>query len=574
MESSVQMLNLFNKGAEGFMAFDHGMRELQAVTGVAGIKLAELGEKASGLSKEFGGPAAQYVEGFNKILSDLSPDLAKNSEAMESMGRTTAQLSMSMGGDAVAATTALTSAMNQYGIDLTNPLAASQEMARMANQMVAGLNAGSATVPNITAALGAIGPSAKAAGVSFEELNAGIQVLDKAQKKGAEGGTALRNVLEQMGKGRFMEKDVRQNLEYYHVNLKLIGDTSVPLAARLKELSKIQNDGALVGKLFGVENKAAGLALLQQIPLMEQYTRQIKENKTANEDAAAIIGGSYSEQLGRARAQIDAVRNSIYQFTGNALPWLSVLGEGATGVLTILPGLATLGDLAKNAGLSIQIAADGTRTFGLFTKIAAAGQWLLNIAMSANPIGIIVVGIGAAIAGIVLLWNKCEGFRAFLFGLGEVIKKIFGGLGQVIGDLFSGNFSAIGKHLGETFSGLGTAYATGDAKGRASFKADHAPEAKPQAAAPETALLPGKPSKAPMKATGPSPEGAPGLGGSGASGGGAGAGVRNVTTHINSLVGVMHVHMSDGRTALANVKRAVTETLVASVRDAELTLTH
>ena len=34
--------------------------------------------------------------------------------------------------------------------------------------------------------------AAKGAGVSFEETNAAIQVLDKAGKKGAEGGVALR----------------------------------------------------------------------------------------------------------------------------------------------------------------------------------------------------------------------------------------------------------------------------------------------------------------------------------------------------------------------------------------------
>ena len=34
--------------------------------------------------------------------------------------------------------------------------------------------------------------AAKGAGGSFEETNAAIQVLDKAGKKGAEGGVALR----------------------------------------------------------------------------------------------------------------------------------------------------------------------------------------------------------------------------------------------------------------------------------------------------------------------------------------------------------------------------------------------
>ena len=45
------------------------------------------------------------------------------------------------------------------------------------------------------------------------------------------------------------------------------------------------------------------------------------------------------------------------------------------------------------------------------TKLMTAAQWLLNAAMSANPITLIIIAITAVIAAIVLLWNKCEWFR-------------------------------------------------------------------------------------------------------------------------------------------------------------------
>ena len=38
-----------------------------------------------------------------------------------------------------------------------------------------------------------------------------------------------------------------------------------------------------------------------------------------------------------------------------------------------------------------------------------AAQWLMN----ANPIGLIVTAVAALVAGFVLLWNNCEGFRDF-----------------------------------------------------------------------------------------------------------------------------------------------------------------
>ena len=48
-----------------------------------------------------------------------------------------------------------------------------------------------------------------------------------------------------------------------------------------------------------------------------------------------------------------------------------------------------------------------------------AAQWLMNVAMNANPIGLIIAAIGALIAAFVLLWNNCEGFRNFWIGLWE-----------------------------------------------------------------------------------------------------------------------------------------------------------
>ncbi len=59
------------------------------------------------------------------------------------------------------------------------------------------------------------------------------------------------------------------------------------------------------------------------------------------------------------------------------------------------------------------------------TGALTAAQWLLNIAMDANPIGIIILAIGALIAGLVLLWTKCEWFRNFVTGLVDWIKDFF-----------------------------------------------------------------------------------------------------------------------------------------------------
>lgn len=60
------------------------------------------------------------------------------------------------------------------------------------------------------------------------------------------------------------------------------------------------------------------------------------------------------------------------------------------------------------------------------TGAYTAAQWLLNAAMDANPIGLIVVAIGALVAAFVVAYNKSETFRNFIDALWAGIKDAVG----------------------------------------------------------------------------------------------------------------------------------------------------
>ena len=53
-----------------------------------------------------------------------------------------------------------------------------------------------------------------------------------------------------------------------------------------------------------------------------------------------------------------------------------------------------------------------------------AAQWLMNAAMSANPIGLIIAAIGALVGAFILLWNNCEEFRNFWIGLWDTLVSV------------------------------------------------------------------------------------------------------------------------------------------------------
>lgn len=63
-------------------------------------------------------------------------------------------------------------------------------------------------------------------------------------------------------------------------------------------------------------------------------------------------------------------------------------------------------------------------------KVATVGwtaaQWLLNAALNANPIGLIVIAIAALVAGLIYAWNNSETFRSVVTAAWEGIKTAVG----------------------------------------------------------------------------------------------------------------------------------------------------
>ncbi len=66
------------------------------------------------------------------------------------------------------------------------------------------------------------------------------------------------------------------------------------------------------------------------------------------------------------------------------------------------------------------------RTSAVVMGLVTAAQWAWNIAMTANPIGLIVVGIGALIGAGVLLIKNWDNVKTFFAGLWSDLKKMTG----------------------------------------------------------------------------------------------------------------------------------------------------
>jgi TP901 family phage tail tape measure protein len=397
------VLDQVDRVARGFDALSKpgtdlstNMYDLQAITGVAGQKLKDIEGYARAAAKQFGGSAADNVESYKLILSKLNPEIAKTPAALNSMGNSVSTLSKTMGGDAVAATDVLTTAMNQYQVSTDDPIAASKIMAEMMNIMAAGAKEGSAELPEIKSALEQAGMAAKGAGVSFAETNAAIQVLDKAGKKGSEGGVAIRNVLATLSEGRFLPKEVQAELTKAGVSIQQLGNNSIPLAQRLKTLQPIMNDSALVTKLFGKENSNAAVALMSGIPEMERLTSAVTGTSTAYEQAA-IVMESPAEKNKRLQASVDDLKISLFNGTNGWLGYASVVGDATQTVTNMWPAVSLLGK-------SIAFVTNAEKMNALWLSVVSVATtvWTgITAALSATMWGVPIVWIVAAVIALI-----------------------------------------------------------------------------------------------------------------------------------------------------------------------------
>jgi TP901 family phage tail tape measure protein len=458
------------EASEPGLQLNAALQELSAIAGVTGEKLHEIESSARQAAKTFGGSAARGVESYKLILSQLSPELGKVPSALSAMGNSAMILSKTMENDVVAATEVLTTAMNQFQVSLEDPIKAAEEMSVMMNIMAAAAREGSAELPVIKQALEQAGMAAKMAGVSFAETNAAIQVLDKAGKKGAEGGVALRNVLATLSQGRFLPKDVQEELNAAGVSIQTLADKSLPLSERLAQLKGILNDSALITKLFGKENNNAALALISGIPAIEDYTQAIVGTNSA-EEQAAIIMQSKQEQLARIKAKVDDYKIALFNATGNLIPFSEIMTSALVPLSQMIPLIAALAKGIKSFSFTSIIAGFASFKVAAITACRAVGVAIMNIPV----FGWIAAALAALAAAVAWAWNKFEGFRQVVFGTWQVIKEFgvtlynsilgtirsiidgLGSLGAALLKLFKLDFKGAAQEAKAAFSSLGKA---------------------------------------------------------------------------------------------------------------------
>lgn len=156
--------------------------------------------------------------------------------------------------------------------------------------------------------------------------------------------------------------------------------------------------------------------------IMAAVEKQVSGSAEKNVTGTQKMEVAYADMMETLGTSLLPLMNDLVAIVQNLTKWMSDHADIVRVVAFVVGGLATAIIVLKGVFMAVEIA----------TQAWAAAQWLLNAAMSANPIGIIIVVIAALVAAIIYAWNNFDWFRNGVMAVWKAVKAGFEGLVTVI----------------------------------------------------------------------------------------------------------------------------------------------
>lgn len=369
--------------------FHEAFSTIRVGTGATGDQLAGLEESFKTVAANVPnaiGDTATVLADFNTMTGATGDDLESLTETFLNMERITGE---SVGVEKI------TRVFGDWGVATKDQASTMDELFRVSQTTGIGVDQLASQVVQFGAPLRNLGFSLDEStallgkwqkeGVNTETVMSGLRTATgKWADAGKDPAIALQDTIDAM-------QDMTDQGEIMGMAIETFGARSGPdMAAAIME-GKFSID-ELMGTLAGNEDTINGLAA-------ETETLSDKWNRFKNEGLVAIepIASAVFDKLGSGVGVLKSVGTWAQNNTGT----VKALGIALGAVAGII--------LAVNVGLKVY---HGIQMVIRAATIAwTAVQWLLNVALTANPVGIIIVAIAALIAIIVLIATKTTWFQ-------------------------------------------------------------------------------------------------------------------------------------------------------------------
>ena len=423
-------------------AFDSSMSNVAALSGATDEELKMLRDTA----KEFGATtkfsASQAADALG-YMALAGWDAETSASALGGV----LDLAAASGMDLAAASDMVTDYMSAFGME-------AKDSAYFADLLAYAQGNANTTAQGLGEAFKNSAANMNAAGQDIETTVALLSMMANQGLKGSEAGTALtavmRDMTAKMDEGAIKIGETSVAVMDANGNYRDMTDILKDVEAATNGMGDAERATALQSTFTSDSIKGLNLILNAGVSEAAKFEEQLRNSSGAASEMSKIMNDNLNGDLTNLGSKLEGVQIAIYEKFEPALrDGVKVLDDLLDAINFVVDHstefIAALGAMAAGVAAyvayttALKVMTEGWRSLTIVTKAQTAAQWLLNAAMSANPIGLVIAAIAALVAAFVILWNKSEGFRNFWIGLWE---KIMNAVQPVI-DFIKGAFDAI-----------------------------------------------------------------------------------------------------------------------------------
>jgi TP901 family phage tail tape measure protein len=385
--------------------YQEATTRLQTQAGVTGSKLAALKSGVLALAGQVGFSPDSLAVSMYHVASNMQ-SLGASAPTMLNAVKVAAEGARVGGSDLEDTTNALTAAIASGIPGVKNY---SQAMG-MLNAIV---GSGDMKMQDLAEAFGSgMVATVKGFGLSLKDVGAALAVFGDNNIRGAHAGTQLR--MSVMALASPAKAGVAQ-LQAWGMSADSLAK-DMQHGGLLPALEDLQNhfrkagitakqQGEVITNMFGKKAGAGLNVLMDQMDRLKSKYPDITKGAHDFGAAWAATQKTATQQFAEIRSGLEALLITIgtkllpyvQSFMNLLLAHKSTVVAVAAAVAVLAGGLAILAAVIK--------------TVEIVTKVWTGIQWLLNAALDANPIGIIIVAIAALVAGVIYAYTHFKTFR-------------------------------------------------------------------------------------------------------------------------------------------------------------------
>ncbi|MCW0929433.1 tape measure protein [Streptococcus anginosus] len=188
------------------------------------------------------------------------------------------------------------------------------------------------------------------------------------------------------------------------------------VTAHQKDVSGIINSTIEIAKLFGLGVWEGFKSIVTGISsAINKMTGHSQKAKDPLKSVASAM-----QELGKHKKEIVAV--------GKAFALYFVANKTVKGVTSLTKGIVGLAGNVWDATKKASDLARGFKNFSSAKDTFVASMTAIKAAIATNPVGAVLVGVTALVAGFALLYKHNKKFRDFCNGIASSVKKAFKGI--------------------------------------------------------------------------------------------------------------------------------------------------